>query len=209
MLCIVPRLRDGCAAVSGLRLGVDFDPAADNFLPSWERVLGRCDRGKPQRRGPGERGLVHLGVEQERPARAQAAEHNVQLAGRARRAARGVFPVETAHQGAVRVLRGGPHRGPRGERPPVHVGVRAERAAREGGAAQRADRSGHARDPPRPVRGVRGVPYDGAHGDGAGVLVGDRKSVAEGKSVILRVDIGGRRMIKKKITNSRVEGSEM
>src|SRR3546814_20677125 len=35
--------------------------------------------------------------------------------------------------------------------------------------------------------------------DYEGVATGDRKSVAEGKSVSVRVDIGGRRIIKKKI----------
>src|SRR3546814_11755019 len=36
----------------------------------------------------------------------------------------------------------------------------------------------------------------------AGVGRGDRKSVVEGKSVSVRVDLGGRRLIKKKTTNN-------
>src|SRR3546814_17977067 len=55
-------------------------------------------------------------------------------------------------------------------------------------------------DLPAPVGGQPGWPGAQIAADRPSGRVGDRKSVVEGKSVCVRVDLGGRRNTKKKIT---------
>src|SRR3546814_13797404 len=80
--------------------------------------------------------------------------------------------------------------------------ARGTAGARAGAAAAARWRAGR----PHPRRGAdrdavlsdlaRATPRPGADGRGCGI--GDRKSVVEGKGVSGRLDIGGRRIIKKK-----------
>src|SRR3546814_2789571 len=75
--------------------------------------------------------------------------------------------------------------------------TRRKPGAAEDAAAQG---SGKAARRVRPRHLARRAPHDDRRGGaGARHYFGDRKSVVEGKSVSVRVDLGGRRIIKKKI----------
>src|SRR3546814_13444817 len=82
------------------------------------------------------------------------------------------------------------HRGDHCRAPPVAVGIAAEIPA-----AERTDQEARGIDG-GDVEKLRGVVA--AREEGRGEIEGDRKSVVEGKSVSVRVDLGGRRIIKKK-----------
>src|SRR3546814_18897805 len=75
-----------------------------------------------------------------------------------------------------------------------HYGTRGHRSAHPARRALSAQRLSMVTDRPAALHHHRGYLGDADSG------VGDRKSVVEGKSVSVRVDLGGRRIIKKKKT---------